>query len=73
MNGMLGFGRNAMLTTMAVIGAPKLAHAHVGVGPVHDTLHALERPLAGIACLSAVLVVAIWAARRRRVARRRTT
>jgi hypothetical protein len=73
MNGMLGIGRIATLTTMAVIGAPKLAHADVGVGPVHDTLHALERPLAAIACLSAVLVVAVWAARRRRGARRSTT
>ena len=48
-----------------VIGAgPSVAHAHVGVGPVHDLLHGLEHPFTGLDHLCAMLAVGIWAAQR---------
>jgi urease accessory protein len=66
MNG-LSIGRLgwiAMLAAVAVIGAPAAAHAHVGVGPVHDLLHGLEHPFTGLDHVCAMLAVGIWAAQR---------
>lgn len=53
-----------MLAAVAVIGGPGTAHAHVGVGSVHDLLHGLEHPLTGLDHICAMVAVGIWAAQR---------
>ena len=57
-------GWMAMLAAVAVVCGPGAAHAHVGVGPVHDLSHGLEHPLARLGYVLAMLAVGIWAARR---------
>src|SRR5262245_46679333 len=58
------FGTVAMLAAMAVILAPRLAFAHVGVSPAHDLLHGLEHPLTGLDHVLAMFAVGLWAAQR---------
>jgi urease accessory protein len=58
------FGTVAMLAAMAVILAPRLAFAHVGVSPAHDLLHGLEHPLTGLDHILAMFAVGLWAAQR---------
>lgn len=53
-----------MLAALAVVASAANAHAHVGVGPVHDVLHGLEHPLTGLDHLCAMVAVGIWAAQR---------
>ena len=66
MNGMslLRFGWLGALAAVAVIAQASTAHAHVGVGPVHDVLHGLEHPLMGLDHICAMVAVGIWAAQR---------
>jgi urease accessory protein len=58
------FGWMVMLAAVAVVCGPATAHAHVGVGPVHDLLHGLEHPLTGLDHIGAMVAVGIWAAQR---------
>ena len=53
-----------LLAAVAVIAQASTAHAHVGVGPVHDVLHGLEHPLTGLDHVCAMVAVGIWAAQR---------
>jgi urease accessory protein len=49
---------------LAVILAPRMAIAHVGVGPTHDLMHGLEHPLTGVDHILAMFAVGLWAAQR---------
>jgi urease accessory protein len=66
MNGMSlrRFGWIGTLAAIAVIAQANTAHAHVGVGPVHDLLHGLEHPLTGLDHICAMVAVGIWATQR---------
>jgi urease accessory protein len=58
------FGTVAILAATAVILAPRVAFAHVGVSPAHDLLHGIEHPLTGLDHVLAMFAVGLWAAQR---------
>jgi urease accessory protein len=55
---------SAAASVVVVACAPTIAHAHTGVGPVHDLIHGLAHPLTGLDHICAMVAVGIWAAQR---------